>query len=235
MSQTSKNESGLAQSEQEEAVGQFLRSNQDYFLRHPDILANLKLRHPTSGEAVSLLEYQVKMLRGQNEELRRQLRELVELARENDALVARLQRLSIALLGCRNIDQVLDTAQDMLRLEFKMDGVKIMLRRDKEERERTEFIPPSDYQFEALCRQFADGKPVCGAYYTEQMSRYLFGDEYKEVRSSAQIPLFREPLKGILNLSSRDPNRFSQKMGTVFLGYLGEIMTTALSPYMTSS
>jgi len=64
------NESGAAESipeivkanVSEEQVAAFLSANPDFFLDHQELLANLTLPHQ-SGEAVSLLERQVSVLR----------------------------------------------------------------------------------------------------------------------------------------------------------------------------
>ncbi|MBS1236716.1 MAG: 3-5-bisphosphate nucleotidase [Proteobacteria bacterium] len=111
----------------EEAVGRYLEQTPDYFLRHPELLAALVLPHPEAGRAVSLVERQVRVLRDRNEQSTHQLQELIAFARDNDQLGERVQRFALAMIDSDSLDEVLDTAQDMLRQEFNLDGVAVRL------------------------------------------------------------------------------------------------------------
>jgi len=111
----------------EEAVGRYLEQTPDYFLRHPELLAAFVLPHPEAGRAVSLVERQVRVLRDRNEQSTHQLKELIAFARDNDQLGERVQRFALAMIDSDSLDEVLDTAQDMLRQEFSLDGVAVRL------------------------------------------------------------------------------------------------------------
>ena len=52
-----------------EDIENYLRKNPDFFLGRPELLTELSIPH-RSGEAVSLVEKQVKVLREQNEQAR---------------------------------------------------------------------------------------------------------------------------------------------------------------------
>jgi len=78
----------------EEAVARYLEDHPDYFQRYPETLSRILLSHETGGKAVSLIERQVQVLREQSQTLQRQLRELVNNARENDVLSGRLHRFA---------------------------------------------------------------------------------------------------------------------------------------------
>src|SRR4030065_403699 len=111
----------------EEAVARYLEDHPDYFQRYPETLSRILLSHETGGKAVSLIERQVQVLREQNQALPRQLRELADKARENDVLSSRLHRFATAMIGCASLDDVLDTTYDLLRQEFKLDAVVILV------------------------------------------------------------------------------------------------------------
>ncbi|MDX1432677.1 MAG: DUF484 family protein, partial [Gammaproteobacteria bacterium] len=74
----------LATSE-EDAVVEYLRANPEFFSRHPGLLEQLSVPH-SCGEAVSLVEYQVSVLRDQIHDLRRRMQVLVANARDNEKL-----------------------------------------------------------------------------------------------------------------------------------------------------
>jgi uncharacterized protein YigA (DUF484 family) len=217
----------------EEAVARYLEDNPDYFLRHGEVLAALKVPHPESGGAISLVERQVQVLREQNHRLQQQLRELVTIARENDVLGERLHRFAQAMIDAASLDDTLNTAQDLLRQEFKLDQVVIRLRGGTPEvAGRPEFSGEDHPQFTLLLKQFVRGRPVSGGKYDDTMMTYLFGDAAAEIKSTAMIALGGEVSHGVLCLGSQDPLRFHPEMGTLYLVRLGELLMQALRRHL---
>ena len=86
----------------DESVVDYLLGHPDFFEAHAELLSKLKVPHPT-GTAVSLIERQVEVLRGQNRQLERKLVDLIEVARANDTLIERIHRLALALLEGANL------------------------------------------------------------------------------------------------------------------------------------
>ncbi len=213
----------------EEQVVAYLREHPDFFSRYPKLVSELNIPHPVEG-AVSLIEYQVSVLRDENRKLRSQLHELVDIARDNDRLFARLQRLYLALLETVAIEDVLDTVHDHLRRGFECQAVALRLFRGETLLEgRPEYVPedhPGLGRFHNLLQQ---GRAVCGRLNGEQLD-FLFGPAGEGLGSVALIPLTdatRDPI-GLLAVGSSDPRRFRAGMSTVFLGYLGEAVSAAI-------
>ncbi len=213
----------------EEAVSRYLEDHPDYFQRYPEIVARLLLSHETGGKAVSLIERQVQVLREQTQTLQRQLRELVNNARENDVLSGRLHRFATAMIGCTSLDDVIDTTYDLLRQEFKLDAVVILLQGRVTTGERPELVPEDDNRINTLFRQFSSGKPICGGKFDESLMSYLFSGRASEIKSTALIPLGEKNPHGILGLGTHDPHRFHPGMGTVYLTRMGELLTHSLA------
>jgi uncharacterized protein YigA (DUF484 family) len=213
----------------EEAVARYLEDHPDYFLRYPETLSRLLLSHETGGKAVSLIERQVQVLREQNQALQRQLRELVNNARENDVLSGRLHRYATAMIGCSSLDDVLDTTYDLLRQEFKLDAVVILLQGRPTQGGRAELVPEDDKRLNTLFQQFSSGKPICGGKFEDSLMSYLFSGRASEIKSSALIPLGEKNPRGVLGLGTQDPYRFHPGMGTVYLTRLGEMLTHSLA------
>ena len=83
-------------------VAEYLQTYPDFFERNTALLAKLRLPHLRDvGATVSLVERQVEVLRERNQALERKLKELVDVARANDALADRIHRLSQRLIGTR--------------------------------------------------------------------------------------------------------------------------------------
>ncbi len=212
----------------EEAVARYLEDHPDYFQRYPETLSRILLTHETGGKAVSLIERQVQVLREQNQALQRQLRDLVNNARENDVLGARLHRFATAMVSCTSLDDALDTTYDLLRQEFKLDAVVILLRGRPVQGGRAELVPEDDKRLNTLFQQFSSGKPICGGKFDDSLMSYLFSGRASEIKSSALIPLGEKNPRGVLGLGTQDPFRFHPGMGTVYLTRLGEMLTHGL-------
>ncbi len=213
----------------EEAVSRYLEAHPDFFQHHPEILASLHLRHETGGRAVSLIEYQVEHLRRRNRELTGQLNELVQIARDNDALTARLHRFAIAMIEARNLDEVVDGAYELLRQDFRVDTVGLRLRVAGA---RRELVGEDDRRLSDLLQRLADGRTVAGARLEESLMRYLFGEPAADIRSCALVPLRLRVLLGVLALGSFDAQRFTAGLGTVYLGRLGELLACGVAVHL---
>lgn len=214
----------------EEAVSRYLEDHPDFFQRHPDVLTKLVLQHDVTG-ATSLIERQVRALREENESLRRQLRELVAIARENDVLAARLHRFALAMADSASLDDVFDNAYEMLRREFRVDAVAVLCRgQGNPAFARSEFVG-DDARLQDLLRAYGTEKPVCGSRFDESLLKYLFGANAADVRSTALVALGPRGAFGVLALGSQDARRFHAEMGTVYLAKLGDILMHSIARF----
>ena len=203
-------------------VADYLVAHPDFFMRHPEVLAEIDIPHST-GDAVSLIERQVRTLRKQNRLYRSQLESLVEIARENDALAKRLHRLTLALIETRSFDEVLNTLQDELRNLFQADAVEMKLFSSEELAAHATEAGP------AMFSDFIEReRPNCGTLPAEQME-YLFGAQAGETGSVALLPLHASPLVGVLAIGSHDPDRFHASKSVDFLQRLSDIVSATLS------
>jgi uncharacterized protein YigA (DUF484 family) len=207
--------------DREQHIASYLIAHPDYFQRHPDALAAIDIPHPT-GDAVSLIERQVRTLREQAGNYRRQLEHLVGVARENDALAKRLHRLTLALIETHSFDEVLNTLQDELREQFKADAVEMKLFASEQLEAHAHEAGP------ALFRDFLKrSRPNCGRLDKAKLE-YLFGPQAGETGSAALIPLTAPPLAGVLAIGSRDPQRFHEGKSVDFLQRLAEVVSAKL-------
>jgi uncharacterized protein YigA (DUF484 family) len=207
--------------EREVEIADYLAAHPDFFHRHPEALAAIDIPHPT-GDAVSLIERQVRTLREHATSYRGQLENLVSVARENDSLARRLHRLTLALIETQTFDEVLNTLQDELRDQFKADAVEMKLfAADQLEAHAHEPGP-------ALFHDFLErARPNCGRLAKAQLE-YLFGSQAGETGSAALIPIKAPPMAGVLAIGSRDPDRFNQNQSVDFLQRLAEVVSAKL-------
>ena len=232
MSQKLPSEEVVKETSLEESLARYLADNPDFFERHVDLLTTLRIPHYESGRAVSLIERQVEALRHKHQDLHRQLRDLIAFARQNDALSERLHRFALAMIAAASFDDVLSTAQDMLRQEFKLDAVAILLTGGPAAG-RT--VAADDRRLEDLLQRYTPDKPVIGARLDAETLAYLFGDRAASVGSCAVVALGARGtsgLRGLLGLGSGDPKRFHPDMASHYLTQLGDLLMASLVRYL---
>lgn len=86
----------------EQIVRDFLQANPTFLDKNPDILESLSLPH-NAGNAVSLVERQVGVMRDRNKEMRKRLDNMLETAHDNDLLFEKTKRLVLNLLEAKNL------------------------------------------------------------------------------------------------------------------------------------
>lgn len=198
----------------------YLGDHPDFFDRNPELLTKLELSH-SNGDAVSLIERQVAVLREQAEQDRRKLEEFVAIARENELLNERLHHLTVKLIECCDFDEVINTLQDLLHDDFRAEAVELHLYTTSEVEQSTN--PDLDG-----FRDFLDSnRPSCGRLPNERL-KYLFGPQAEDIASTALIPIKGEGLLGVLAIGSHSEHRFHPGMGTDYLIRLGEIVSKTL-------
>lgn len=218
----------------EDGIAGYLLAHPDFFERHTGLLMKLRLPHPT-GEAVSLIERQVELLRNQNRGLERRLVDLVEVARSNDSVLERLHQLALTLLGADDPGERVRLLEDNLRSRFGADEIRLLLFSgqadilglDNVQRIAREAPPLNDF-----ANFLNQGKAHCGRLRPAQLA-FLFGDKAAAIASAALIPIGSRARYGMLALGSGKPEHFSPTLGTVFLNRIGELAEQSLHDLFT--
>ena len=219
----------------EHAVHDYLEENLNFFERHSELLSSLRLPH-ISGDAVSLVERQISILRQKDRKLECRLEELIEVARINDALGAKLHQLMLRLLSAKSISETLKEIETVLRTEFNTDVSILVLFRDPAVFKNFKigrFFKPIERNAKSL-KIFAtflkDSTPSCGKIRNIQKN-FLFGKKMDEIGSVALIPLGKKSEIGFLAIGSTDENRFHPDMSMDFLLRLGDLVAEALKRF----
>ena len=219
----------------EHDVHDYLAANPDFFERHGELLGSLRLPH-VSGAAVSLVERQVSVLRQKDLKLERKLKELIEVARVNDALATKMHRLTLRLLAAKNISETLEAIENALRAGFDADMSILVLFGDPatfKDVRIGRFFKPIAREAESL-KAFATflkgNRPRCGQVRDSQRD-FLFGKETDELGSAALVPLGKKSEIGFLAIGSVDAKRFHPGMSMDFLSRLGELVAEALKRF----
>jgi uncharacterized protein YigA (DUF484 family) len=222
-----------ADSSEEQAIAQYLQHNNDFFERHPQLLARLRLQHPRNASTVSLIERQVEVLREKYEAQEQKLAEFVRVARANNLLAEKIHRFTRRLLSTSGRGQAISEIEASLREDFETIQAVLVLATSREplvaDADRfVRSVSPEDPNYRSFESLFASGKPRCGQIRDSQRE-FLFASEATDIGSVALIPLGGNPAAGLLALGSVDRDRFHPGMSIEFLSRIGELITDALA------
>lgn len=202
----------------------YLRQHPDFFQDQLDLLEILKVPHPC-GEAVSLVTRQISLLRDSNRQLESQLNDILQIARDNDALHQRIHQLTLTLLDATTLEDALGSLTWGLHEYFQADfATTKIIQPFIDSPIAGLYVTPSDAELALFASALDSGSPYCGKPDRNQ-AKFLFGGNASNVLSHALIPLQHAGFKGLLAIGSRDANRFRAGMGLHFLGQLGEVVS----------
>jgi len=210
----------------DDTVAAYLRAHPEFFLRHPQLTAELELPHQVPP-AVSLVGYQMRALRADRDRIQSQLQELVQVARDNDRVAEQLHRLGLELLEAPDLDGKLVTLRESLRADFAADIVTISLIGDDLPAVNAEIIVSSDPAAERRDELFPEQRPVVGQLEPDTLE-LAFGNEAARIASAAVLPFGDGAMRGVVGIGSFESDRFSGDQGTVFLCRLADLIGRAL-------
>ncbi|MGK2913692.1 MAG: DUF484 family protein [Porticoccaceae bacterium] len=222
----------------DEQVSRFLTAEPDFFARQPQILEILDLPHASSGNAISLIERQVAVLRDRNIDLRHRLSQLLESARTNDRLFEKSQRLVLAIMEARDLIGLVNALVTSLGTDFQVEFYTLLLFRpvvdpgrvglsDEELLANHIKVVTLDDTTDHITALLRGNRAICGVLRAGELA-FLFGPDADKVGSVAAAPLNHGDAFGMLAIGSSDPNHYRSNTGTLFLTHIGEILSRAL-------
>ena len=218
----------------EAEIADYLQNNVDFFERHSTLLTRLKLPHSRGNSTVSLVERQVFALREKNQALEARLRELIDVARSNDVLAAKIHRLACRLVRARSAEALLDAMETSLREDFGASEWLLLLAPTRAtgfaniDSRHLRIIEPTAPELKMFETLFESARPRCGQIRDSQRD-FLFGAGTVEIGSAALVPLGRELGFALLAIGSPDAQRFHPAMSTDFLARIGDLVSEAVS------
>ncbi|MEM7208811.1 MAG: DUF484 family protein [Pseudomonadota bacterium] len=198
----------------EALVIDYLLSNPDFFENHPDLLTRLSIPHDVGG-AVSLVERQLTVYREKCLRLEKQLKELLDVARNNERIGQLLHQFAVDLLGAQSTAAAVHATRESAQRDFGADEVSLQLF-------------DNDATVDAMFADMSASRSViCGRLSAAQRAK-LF-DEADDIASVALILLHAEGENlGILALGSKERSHFHRSKGVVFLTQLGNLVSHRL-------
>jgi uncharacterized protein len=207
----------------EEDVAKYLQQNPKFFETYAEMLSQISIPHPMGGRAIPIADRQLLTLREKTRMLEAKLAELIQFGEENDALSEKVHRLSLALLGARDVDSLVNALYLNLHEDFSIPHSKLRLWCEPA-LPLPEFAP-----VETEAREFAESlpRPYCGPAQGTPVVAW-FGEAAPHLRSLAAVPLRNGGSQGLLVMASEDSQRFYPEMGTLYLDRIADVLSAAV-------
>jgi len=225
----------------DESVANYLMEHPDFFSTHEDLLLNLQIPHK-SGQAISLLERQVSLLRKKNDETQDKIKSFVENSKENDELFEKTRTIVLNIINTASLEDLSNLIEEKLEKEFDASCSKLFFATedDIDENESSLFLLPLELTKKVLGKLFQLKRAYCGKLNSDQAQ--LFFPESTNISSAAIIPIhfhdenkLKAKLPGIplLLVASSKEKHFNSSLDTLFLDFIGEILSVHIKSLLT--
>ena len=213
-------------------IAEYLQRHADFFDRHADLLTEFTFAHEPGGAVISLVERQVTVLRQRSKDLERQLKDLIAVARLNDALVANIHGLSMQLMAAPGFAARVETLETCLREDFRAERAAVVLFSPVQDETVAregflKIVARSDAGLKPFASFLKSARPRCGLIRGRQKT-FVFAENAAEISSAALVPLGLRAEVGFLVIGSGDPDYFNPDQKMDFLVRLGELVSVAL-------
>ena len=217
---------------QAEQVALYLQQHSDFFTTPQGLetLKTLRIPHVQKGEALSLLEHQVQVLREAAQRSRQQLAELTQIARQNKSILEELQRLLIVLLRAESVFELITNAEKEWQERFGIMRVRTLtidhnVRGFAQRRVRAEDAP------DAVHQALLDNR-ICAVVVDEEVQNFI-GDDDAVIQSLCLMPLMvgedNNMIRFLICFGSADPDAFiPDTIGTLLLEFTQQILQILL-------
>lgn len=213
---TSKNSSKPSVDLDESLILDWLIKQPDFFQRHPDCLSALELP-VDSGPAISLHQYQVRVLRDEKAQLARKLGVLVKNVKTNHKIQSDLLELAGKMIGLARTGAELDQFLLMIKKHFGLFDVRLVEKADDSD------------AWKQLRSILGKRDSHCDNALDLDIREILFAEHAGSVASLAVVAVRQgKKLRACLVLASDDEERFKPGMGGEFLKWLAELVSNLI-------
>lgn len=206
----------------ESDVEKYLKSHPEFFVKHPDVVDGLRIPHH-DGEAVSLLQHQINLLRSRNSDFHTRLDQLLDHARDNDRKFAQTRRFVLRAMEAQTLAELYESVMHSLKDDFGVEACELVIFSENEiEGCRTARIIEANRHIGGI---LTSPKASCGRFTPEELSWLFKRDDMQSaaIASIAQVQQF-----GVLAIGHSDPTYYRSGMGTLFLNYVTEVLVRAI-------
>ena len=210
-------------------VADFLKANPDYFTSNlgQQLLKDIDVLDPHKGKNISMLEYQVQILRADKQRYARDLSSLISIAENNKATLDELQKILIKVISCDSLLDLVTTCEQYWRDGFGINMVRTVSFDRSYPGLRNRCVALKDAPTAVHEAMTMDS--ISSFAGSEELSHYL-GDNAGKVRSWCILPLTVErseflQLRLAICFGSKHSDGFSTaNTGTYFLQFMRSVL-----------
>ncbi len=214
----------------DQEVLHYLQQHPDFLQRHMDIIEQQNFNH-ACGDAASILELQVKMLRDRLQDYTNKLSELLQTARHNDVQFERTKLLVTELSGSTSIKAVIQALRFNFFSEFNADALRLVMLQDvpvdiphlisvpEHHEDYAQWVAMAKNPW-AFCRQVE--APLLETLFAET--------DTAPMRSCALLPMHKDKQPfAIIAVASKRADYYTEQLDTLFLNHVAAVCGRALS------
>lgn len=213
----------------------YLSSNTDFFVRHPEQLETLRVSNK-NGTVTSLVNHQVNVLKERNEQLKSRLATLIGYAEENEKTMSQVFELTLQLSQISHVANVTKHFTRFVKQSFDSDLFKVVVPTYENLKSSASVLCVEDSEvFSHVFSEFIkNNTPICGRLHKDKLE-FIFGERADKIGSTVILPIGSHAKKGLLVFASFDENKFNPEMSTDLLARLSQILDRKLKNTFSSA
>ena len=204
----------------------YLKENPNFFIKHPEILEILEIEH-ASGEATSLIEKQVEIIKKKNLDVTNKLSEFLENAEHNQNLFIKIQNLVLQMISETSLNSLATAVEVFFHEELKTEICKVYF-----------FTPENSYGLDSekiitpeiatsiFSDLFKENDIALGGV-TNEVSGMVFGAK-ANIKEAAIGKLKSSKIAGTLALGSSELEKFPKDSETLFLEFVISVFSNQI-------
>jgi uncharacterized protein YigA (DUF484 family) len=110
-----------------EDVAAYLKEHPEFFEQYAEMMSEINIPHPHGGRTIPISERQILTLREKSKQLESKLREIIQFGEDNDAIGEKMHRITLALLGVKDLTAAIHVTEFNLGEDFSVPHVALRL------------------------------------------------------------------------------------------------------------
>lgn len=202
-----------------QSILDFLQQNPDFLLQHPELLP----AQPDQGNVVSFQNVMVQKLRQDKQRAEDKQRLLVDNARNNMTVQARIHAAVVRMLEARSFEELIEIISNELTLMLEVDVISVLMETPTDPSNLE--LPPNIRLLDIgmIDRLLGNQDNILQANIAGDPMLYASASRLVKSQVLMRLNIAENIPDGLLAFGSRDPLLFNDGQGTELIGFLGDV------------
>ena len=212
-------------------VAAYLLENPEFFVDRNSLLLKIQVPHKSKG-TISLVERQLDVIRGQQKETKKQLKEFVDNAERNKEIFDKSRKLILSMMAAEPSSEFFAALEKGLKRDFRSKAHSLVVFGKSRQINHFTSQIPAESAKKHVGTLMKNKTPSLGTLRTREQD-FLFRDQSKKVKSAAVLSI-RDKNKyiGMLAIGSSDPDYFTPDMDGIFISFIAEALGKLLPQHL---